>query len=440
MMKAYFKTLGCDKNTVDSEYAAGLLKARGWEITSDPEDSDVMIVNSCGFIDDAKRQSIEAIFELAQYKKPGRRLFVTGCLTQRYGKELAKDIPEIDGILGVNDYMRLPDVLEDQAFQLLQTEAPRSYEEMEGRLMEGREQPWTSYIKIAEGCNKRCSYCAIPMMRGKYRSRDPQAVIREAKALAASGVKELIVIAQDVSYYGKDLKKPEMLPDLLRELCRIDGLKWIRLMYCYEEEITDELIRCIKEEPKICKYIDIPLQHASDKILKAMNRLSTQESIRSTINKLRKEVPGIIIRTTFITGFPGETKADFKELMDFVQEIRFDRLGVFAFSREEGTPAYSMEHQVKQDAKERRRDKLMALQNRISLENNQKYIGQCLEVLVEEVSEDGSYIGRTAMDAPEIDNGVIFSSHKQLKPGDFVQVQINDAFDYDLAGYAVERF
>ncbi|MBR0130934.1 MAG: 30S ribosomal protein S12 methylthiotransferase RimO [Firmicutes bacterium] len=436
-MKVYFKTLGCEKNTVDSEFAAGLLIGQGFSIAEDPDDADVIIVNTCGFIDDAKRQSIETIFELLDARKPGQRIFAAGCMAQRYGKELHREIPELDGILGVNDYVKLPEMLKNDGFSLEMTDHPDEYEELGSRMVEGRCQPWTASIKIAEGCDKHCTYCAIPMMRGRYRSRKPEAVISEARALVASGARELVVIAQDVSYYGKDLKKPEMLPQLLRELCKIEDLKWLRLMYCYEEEITDGLIQVIKEEPKICKYIDIPLQHASDKILKAMNRRSTADSIRSTIKKLRKEIPGIIIRTTFITGFPGETKKEFRELYDFVAETGFDRMGVFAYSREEGTPAYKMPHQVKQDAKERRRDRLMALQNSISLQHNQKFVGQTLEVLVEEKTEDGSYLGRTAMDAPEIDNGVIFSSHRELTPGQFVQVVINDAFDYDLSGYAL---
>jgi ribosomal protein S12 methylthiotransferase len=436
-MKVYFKTLGCEKNTVDSEYAAGLLLRQGFSIAETADEADVIIVNTCGFIDDAKRQSIETIFELLDERKPGQRVFAAGCMAQRYGKELHKEIPELDGILGVNDYLKLPEMLNASGFMMKTADHPKTYEELGSRMMEGRFQPWTASIKIAEGCDKHCSYCAIPMMRGRYRSRKPEAVIKEAKELVASGARELVVIAQDVSYYGKDLKKPEMLPALLRELCRIKDLKWLRLMYCYEEEITDGLIQVIKEEPKICKYIDIPLQHASTRMLKAMNRISTQESIRATIKKLRKEIPGIIIRTTFITGFPGEKKADFRELFDFVAETGFDRMGVFAYSREEGTPAYSMPGQVKQDAKERRRDRLMALQNRISLEKNQRFIGQTLEVLVEERAEDGTYLGRTAMDAPEIDNGVIFSSHRELQPGQFVQVQINDAFDYDLSGFAL---
>lgn len=298
---------------------------------------------------------------------------------------------------------------------------------------------YSATIKIAEGCDNRCAYCIIPYIRGPYRSRKREDIIAEAAMLANAGVKELILIAQDVTFYGNDLYGKSALPDLLRALCRIDGLIWIRLMYCYEDRITDELITVMAEEPKVCHYIDIPIQHASDKILAAMKRKSDHKSIMSTIGKLRERIPDIHIRTTLITGFPGETKKEFDELYDFVEEMRFERLGVFAYSKEEGTPAARMKPQVRSDVKERRREEIMRLQNKISLERNSEKIGRILRILVEEREEDGSYVGRTEYDAPEIDNAVIFTSERALSPGDMVHVRIDDAFDYDLTGKEVTK-
>lgn len=433
-MKVFIKTLGCEKNTIDSEFAAGLLVKKGNKICDDPQEADVIIVNTCGFIEDAKRQSIDTILELADQKKEGQKLVVTGCLSQRYSKELSKDLPEADLILGVNDYARLPELLGCSDTERVTVSAEhKDFEELGERLK--TDTPWTASIKIAEGCNNACTYCAIPMMRGKYRSRKPEAVLKEAEMLAKNGCRELIVIAQDVTYYGRDFGRKDMLPELIRSLCRIDGIEWIRLMYCYEDEITQGLIDVIKEEPKVCKYIDIPTQHGSDSILKAMRRKSTRRSIESTIKRLRKQVPGIVIRTTLITGFPGETRKEFAELEDYVLKNRFDRLGVFAYSKEEGTPAAAMKPQVRRDVKERRRDRIMELQREISLEHNLKYAGDLVEVLVEEDCGDGSFIGRSRGDAPEIDNGVIFTSQRKLKPGDLVYVRVDDAFDYDLSGH-----
>ena len=433
-MKVFIKTLGCEKNTIDSEFAAGLLVNEGNTLTDDPQDADVIIVNTCGFIEDAKRQSVETILELADAKTEGQRLVITGCLSQRYAGDLSKDIPEADLILGVNDYKKLPQLLAGKDAERVTVSAEDPvYEELGSRVR--GEAPWTASIKIAEGCNNACTYCAIPMMRGRYRSRKPEDILREAEALAAGGCKELVVIAQDVTYYGKDFGRNDMLPELIRDLCRIDGIEWVRLMYCYEDEITQGLIDVIRDEPKVCKYIDIPLQHASDRILKAMKRKSTRKTIEATVKRLRKHVPDIVIRTTLITGFPGETKEDFEELMEFVEKNRFDRLGVFAYSKEEGTHAASMKPQVRKDVKERRRDKVMQLQREISLELNMKRIGSLMQVLVEEDCGDGSYIGRSRYDAPEIDDGVIFTSEKKHIPGDMVMVRIDDAFDYDLTGH-----
>ncbi len=430
-MKVLIKTLGCEKNTVDSENAMALLAQTGCEEAEDVREADVLIVNTCGFIHDAKQQSIETIFDLIREKRKGQKLIVTGCLSQRYAKELAEEMPEVDFFLGVNDYAKLPDIVRRAgAERIAANPAPKEYEELPRRFSGGV----SASIKIAEGCNNICTYCAIPFIRGLYRSRRPEEILAEARDLAEQGVKELLVIAQDVTGYGRDFGRNDMLPQLLRDLCAVEGLKWIRLMYCYEDEITPELIRTIKDEPKICKYLDIPIQHSSDRILKAMNRKSTEQSIRSTISELRKQISDIVIRTTLITGFPGETKEDFKALQDFVSEMRFDRLGVFPYSKEEGTAAANMPHQVRSDVKQRRADRIMALQQRISLENNQKYIGRNMEVLVEEVFEDGSYSGRTVYDAPEIDDGVLFTGPAGLQPGSFVTVTIKDAFDYDLSG------
>lgn len=439
ILKVFIRTLGCEKNTVDSEYAAGLLAKSGDVLTDDPEEADALIVNTCGFIEDAKKESIDAIFELAGVKNGAQKLYVTGCLAQRYGKELSDEMPEVDGFLGVNDYMKLPEILhkDDDSRTVLQSSEGKTFEEFGQRLRS--ETPWTAPIKIAEGCNNICTYCAIPFMRGKYRSRKPEDIVKEAESLAAQGCKELVVIAQDVTAYGCDFGKGELLPDLLRRLCAIDGIEWIRLMYCYEDEITQGLIDVINEQPKICKYLDIPIQHCSNKVLKAMNRKSTSESIRSTVDNLRKQIPGIVIRTTLISGFPGETKEDAQELLDFVKETGFERLGVFAYSKEEGTAAARMKNQVRRDVKERRRDRIMAAQREISLMHNQALVGRIFRVLVEEDCQDGTFIGRTIMDAPEIDNGVIFTSEKTLKPGIFVNVKINDAFDYDLSGVCVEE-
>lgn len=432
MAKVYFKTLGCEKNTVDSEYAAGLLKESGCTIVNSPKSADYLIVNTCSFINDAKKQSIEEIFNLAE-NKGKRKLIVTGCLGQRYAKELAKEMPEVDYFLGVNDYKKLPMIINGKlSDKVCASDSPNAFEEFGDRVLSTGKI--SRSIKIAEGCNNICSYCAIPYIRGRYRSRKEKDIISEAKRLADEGCKELVIIAQDVTFYGKDFKKNDLLPKLLKKLCKIDGIKWIRLMYCYEDEITDELIKVIKSEDKIVKYIDIPVQHGSTKILKAMNRKSTKESIEATVNKLRDEIPGIVIRTTLITGFPGETAKEFDELYDFVAKMKFDRLGVFAYSKEEGTKAATMKGQVRSDVKERRRDKIMELQRQISLENNKKYIGNTIEVLVEEIDEDGSYVGRASFDAEGIDNGVIFTSKKKLKVGQFVNVLVTDAFDYDLCG------
>lgn len=437
-MKIYIDTLGCPKNFNDSEMAAGLLEHSGHEIVKFPEDADFIMVNTCGFINDAKTESIERIFELADYKENGAVLAVSGCLSQRYADELFEEMPEVDIFLGVNDYNKLPDILD--GFEAGNREKHRGdycVEFEESMLRKLEDNPYTATLRISEGCNNLCAYCVIPHIRGKFRSRKQEDIVREAEWLVQQGTKEIILIAQDVTSYGIDLYGDYVLPQLLKKLCRIDGLKWLRLMYCYEDRITDELIQVMAEEEKICNYIDIPLQHCSDAVLKAMNRRSTNSSIRETIGKLRTAMPDINIRTTFIVGFPGETEDDFEELMDFTEEMCFERLGVFTYSMEEGTPAAEMEKQIDEEVKAERQDAVMRMQVEISLEHNQTMVGKTLDVLVEEIDPEGAYIGRTQYDAPEIDNSVIFTSDRELVPGDFVKVQINDAFDYDLTGKEV---
>lgn len=432
------ETLGCLKNFNDSETAAGILEHAGYRIIRSPEEADVVIVNTCGFINDAKTESIERIFQMADCKKEGAVLAVTGCLSQRYADELYEEMPEVDLFLGVNDYERLPSILENftkGTRKKYHSDYSRIYAESSFRKL--ADNPYTATLKIAEGCNNVCAYCVIPKIRGKYRSRTQEAILSEARMLAENGCRELILIAQDVTAYGMDLYGGYVLSKLLRKLCRIEGIAWIRLMYCYEDRITDELVQVMKEEEKICPYIDIPLQHISDSVLKAMNRRSTSAGIRRTIEKLRKEIPDIHIRTTFITGFPGETEDDFEELLSFAEDTGFERLGVFTYSQEEGTPAAEMDDQVDEEVKAQRRDAIMRAQLEISLKSNQAKIGKTLRVLVEEKDEDGSYIGRTVWDAPEIDNAVLFTSDRNLTPGEFTDVEITDAFDYDLAGREV---
>lgn len=436
-MKIYMETLGCPKNFNDTQVAKGILSQNNYEIVVDIESADVIILNTCGFINDAKKESINRIFELADYKTSDKKLIVSGCLSERYSKDLVTEMPEVDVFLGVNEYENLPEILnnlDDTQVDLVTGCASETLRAMP-RLLD--ENPYTSTLKIAEGCNNRCAYCVIPQIRGPFRSKKKEEILSEAQVLAQNGCKELILIAQDVTLYGIDLYGNMVLPELLKELCAIDGIEWIRLMYCYEDRITDELIEVMRTEPKICHYIDIPIQHSSDSVLKGMKRRSTEKSIRNTIDRLKIAVPDIHIRTTLITGFPGETEEDFDKLLDFVEEMRFARLGVFAYSQEENTPAGEMENQVPEEVKLQRQDAIMRRQLDISLETNREKIGQTLQVMVEEIDEDGSYIGRTRFDAPEIDNSVIFRSNNQLKPGMIVNVQIEDAFDYDLTGVEV---
>lgn len=435
-MKIYIETLGCPKNFNDSQVAAGILEDNNFVMVNSPEESDIIMVNTCGFINDAKTESIERIFDMAAFKEDGKKLVVSGCLSQRYAQELYEEMPEVDLFIGVNEYEKLPQLLSGLDERRISCDSCPS-EVLESLPRKLSEHPYTATLKIAEGCNNICAYCIIPKIRGKYRSKREEDILTEAQQLADAGCRELILIAQDVTYYGKDLYGELHLAKLLKKLCKIDGIQWIRLMYCYEDRITDELIQVMAEEEKICNYLDIPIQHASDRVLRAMNRRSTAESIDNTLNRLKKAIPDIHVRTTLIVGFPGETEEDFDRLIEFVEREKFARLGVFAYSQEENTAAGEMEDQIDEEIKAARLDAVMRRQIDISLELNREKIGRTFEVLVEEQDEDGSYIGRTRYDAPEIDNSVIFNSHKALKPGDLVQVRISDAFDYDLVGTEV---
>lgn len=431
--KVFIDTLGCPKNFNDSEFAAGILEENGYEIIDSPEDADIIMVNTCGFINDAKKESIEHIFEMNERRKDGGKLVVSGCLSQRYSEELSKEIPEADCIIGVNQYNKLPEILSDiDNNHVAANSCDLDYLEKTVRKLS--DNPYTATLKIAEGCNNTCTYCIIPMIRGKFRSKKMEDIITEAKELANAGCKELILIAQDVTYYGKDLYGKFVLPELLRKLCKIDGIEWIRLMYCYDERITDELIQVMAEEDKICKYIDIPLQHASDNILRSMRRQTTRKSIKDTLAKLKAAMPDIHVRTTLIVGFPGETEDDYDQLLELVESERFSRLGVFTYSQEENTVAADMDNQIDEDIKQTRFDGVMRRQMLISSELNQEKIGKVFDVIVDSMDEDGSFIGRTRFDAPEIDNSVIFTSKNELQPGDIVKVKINDAFDYDIIG------
>ncbi|MCU6756229.1 Ribosomal protein S12 methylthiotransferase RimO [uncultured Eubacterium sp.] len=443
-MKLYIETMGCPKNFNDSESIGGIWESTGMSLTDDPAEADAILVNTCGFINDAKQESIGCIFDMARFIDESAKqapdhekkiLIVSGCLSQRYGKELADEMPEVDIFLGVNDYEKLPQLVKEyrkgkrlQAFSC----QPDAFYEFSARKI--KDNPYSMTLRIAEGCNNCCAYCVIPQIRGAYRSRPMENIIEEAELLASKGCREIILIAQDVTEYGTDIYGRLMLPELLRKLCRVDGIRWIRLMYCYEDKITDELIEVMASEEKICDYIDIPLQHVSDGVLSAMNRHSTTESIKDTLGRLRTVMPDIHIRTTLITGFPGETEEEFEELLEFVEETRFERLGVFAYSREEGTVAGDMENQIDEDVKAMRADAIMRRQLDISREINESKVGDTMTVMVDGTDEDGAYLGRTVYDAPEIDNTVIFTADEELVPGDMVQVKITDAFDYDLVG------
>lgn len=437
-MKILFISLGCDKNLADSEEMLGLLQSRGYEFTDDEKEAEVIIVNSCCFINDAKEESINTILDMAQCKIHFKcqALIVTGCLAQRYRDEIYKEIPEVDAVLGTSAYDGILDAVEGA----LEGSKPQVFQDLD-RLPDIKTERivttggYYAHLKIAEGCDKHCTYCIIPKIRGNYRSIPMEKLIRQAEMLASKGVKELIIVAQETTMYGKDIYGEKILHKLLKELCKIDGIMFIRLLYCYPEEIYDELIQTMKEEKKICHYIDMPIQHCSDSILKRMGRRTNKQEIMEIVGKLRKEIPDIIIRTTLITGFPGETEDDFEEMMDFVDEMEFDRLGVFTYSPEEGTPAASFENQVEEEVKADRQCELMELQQDIAFEKSEKKIGREMLAIIEgKVADENAYIGRTYMDAPNIDGYVFINTGEALMTGDFVRVKITGASDYDLIG------
>lgn len=441
MIKVSMASLGCSKNLIDSEQMLGLLEQSGYEIVENEEDADILIVNTCTFIESAKMESIECILELAQYKKTGhcKYLIVTGCLAQRYKEQILSELPEVDAVIGTNEYDKIADVIrsldEEQEKRLFCAETPLLCETSRLRSTPG----YTAYLKIAEGCDNHCTYCVIPSIRGRYRSRRMEDIISEAKELAADGVKELVVIAQDTTRYGKDLYGEYRLAELLRELCHIDNIEWVRVHYCYPEIVTDKLIDVFAEESKLCNYFDIPVQHCSDGILKRMGRRTNKKQITELIARIRHRLPDAVIRTSLIVGFPGETEEEFEELRQFVEETKFDRLGVFAYSREEDTPAYDMDNQIDEEEKERRRELLMMVQSEISQQLNEDKIGKTVRVLVEGKDEIiKSYYGRTYADSIEIDGKVFFKSDKPLKEGDFASVKIEQVLEYDLFGTATE--
>lgn len=444
-MKIGVVSLGCPKNLVDSETMLGLIHEENYEITNDPSEAEIIIVNTCGFIESAKEESINTILQMAEYKKSGscKYIIVTGCLSQRYAEELFNELPEADAIAGVEVYDEIGSIIKrvmnGERFIMLERSKPDViYTSKETFLPRILTTPsYTAYLKIAEGCDNCCSYCAIPKIRGPYRSKPMEQVLKEAKALADNGVKELIVVAQDTTRYGEDLPGGKLLlADLLKELNKIESLKWIRVMYCYPNNFTDELIETFASLDKVCKYVDLPLQHASNRLLASMNRYDTREEVETLLAKLRKRIPGIVIRTTFIVGFPGETDADFEELKEFMEQQRFENAGVFAYSQEEGTVAGAMPNQIPDEIKQERYHELMALQAQISEEIHKDTEGQTLEVLVEGIEEDGSglHYGRSYREAPDIDGLVFIENPGDIKPGCFVKVNILQGFTYESVG------
>lgn len=436
-MKLLFISLGCDKNLVDTEEMLGILNRTGYTFTDDESEADAVIVNTCCFINDAKEESIGTILEMAKLKENAKckALIVTGCMAQRYKEEIIKEIPEVDALVGTEAYNEIAEVLESVS----KGEKPMCFEASKTSAMNEDRIVTTggyfAYLKIAEGCDKCCTYCIIPKIRGNYKSFPMEELILKAKKLAEGGVRELILVAQETTKYGEDLYQRKMLPELLKKLCRIDGFYWIRIMYCYPEEITDELIQTIKSEDKICNYLDMPIQHASDNVLKRMGRRTNKSQLVFITNKLRSEIPDIVIRTTLISGFPGETTKEHEELLDFVDEMEFDRLGVFAYSMEEDTPAAFMPDQIPDGIKEERRDEIMELQQEIAFEKSEAMIGRKLLVMIEgKVADENAYIGRTYMDAPGVDGNIFINSDKELMSGDFVHVKVTGAAEYDLIG------
>ncbi len=442
-MKVLFISLGCDKNLVDSEMMIGMLAEKGYSFTDDETEAEAVVVNTCCFINDAKEESVNTILEMAELKKSGqiKALLVAGCLAQRYREEIQTEIEEVDAIIGTSAIDAITEALD----KVLSGQGSNYIEALDKAPISGKKRIVTTgghyaYLKIAEGCNKHCTYCIIPKVRGNYRSVPMESLLEEAKSLAEGGVKELILVAQETTLYGADLYGEKRLPQLLKELAKIEELKWIRVLYCYPEEITEELIKTIKAEPKICHYLDIPIQSGCDRILKRMGRRTDTRQIRSLIEKLRKEIPDICIRTTFITGFPGETEEDHEATMYFVNELEFDRLGVFTYSQEEDTPAAGMDEQVEDEVKIRRQEEMMELQQEIAFEAAQAMEGQILTVMVEgKIAEDDAYVTRTYKDAPGVDGYLFVRTTRSLMSGDFIKVKVTGAHEYDLLGEPIEE-
>ena len=437
-MNILFISLGCDKNLVDSEVMLGLLDAKGYQIVDDETMADVIVVNTCCFIHDAKEESIQTILEMARYKTEGRlkALIVTGCLAQRYQEEIQKEIPEVDAVLGTTSYDKIVDAVEGALvgnghMELADVNAlplPDSHR----MVTTGGHY---AYLKIAEGCDKHCTYCIIPKIRGNYRSVPMERLVKEAEELAEQGVKELILVAQETTLYGRDLYGEKSLHVLLRRLCEVKGIRWIRILYCYPEEIDENLIRVMKEEPKICHYLDLPIQHANDEILKRMGRRTSKKQLIDIIEKLRQEIPDIVLRTTLITGFPGETKEQHEEVMEFVDEMEFERLGVFTYSPEEDTPAASMPDQIPEEVKVDRQAEIMELQQDIVFDQAEDMIGREVLVMIEgKVADENAYVGRTYKDAPNVDGLIFINTDEELMTGDFAKVKVTGALEYDLIG------
>ena len=440
-MKVCLISLGCDKNLVDSEKLGGLLLAAGHEMTDNEAEAEVIIINTCCFIHDAKEESIRTIIEAAEYKKTGKlkRLIITGCLAERYADEIREALPEVDAVAGTTAYEDIPKLIKKKGFAVSKRDLSYLPDPDVKRMISAGN--YVSNLKIAEGCDKCCTYCIIPKIRGPYRSVPMERLVSEAEYLAESGTKELILVAQETTIYGTDLYGHKALPELLTKLCKIEGIERIRIQYCYPEEITDELIEVMKKEPKICRYLDLPIQHASDAILRKMGRRTTRKEIEALIRKLRKELPGIALRTTLITGFPGETEEDFETLVAFAAKMKFNRLGVFPYSPEEGTAAAKMPGRVPKRVKERRRNAVMRQQKTICAEYGKKCIGKTFDVLVDGyLPEEGVCVGRTYMDAPGIDGLVYFTAGRELMSGDIVPVRITGSKEYDLIGESVNEF
>ena len=437
-MKILFISLGCDKNLVDTEVMLGMLASRGYEMTNDEQEADIIVINTCCFIHDAKEESIQNILEMAEYKKNGsaKALIVTGCMAERYRQEILDEIPEVDEVLGTTAYDRILDAVDA---------ALAGQHEVMTADLDALPLPETkrlvttgghfAYLKIAEGCDKHCTYCIIPKIRGNFRSVPMERLLKEAQDLAEQGVKELILVAQETTLYGKDLYGEKSLPKLLRELCKISGIRWIRILYCYPEEITDELIQVMKEEPKICHYLDLPIQHANDTILKRMGRRTSKQELIDIVQKLRKEIPDICLRTTLITGFPGETQEQHEEVMEFIDTLEFDRLGAFTYSPEEDTPAATFEDQIDEEVKADRQADIMELQQEIAFDKAEDMIGREVLVMIEgKVADENAYVGRTYRDAPNVDGLIFINTDVELISGDFAKVKVTGALDYDLIG------